>query len=101
MSALIKDNIARGATVHSDGWAAYASIDWKQLGMKHERHVHQPSPNLMIRTFMHSNYIEGVWGEIKYIMKHMYSTISGTESLDNYLYEALWRREFKMLPEDQ
>ena len=52
---------------------------------------------------MHSNYIEGVWGEIKYIMKHMYSTISGsgTESLDNYLYEALWRREFKMLPEDQ
>ncbi len=44
----------------------------------------------------HSNLIEGLWSELKYIMRHAYNSIAGTDSLEDYLNEALWRRAVKM-----
>lgn len=40
-----------------------------------------------------SNRIEGLWFEIKYIIKHIYHCLPGASAhLKAYIYEALWRR---------
>ena len=92
LEPIIVNNVEKGVTVHSDGWAAYHAIDWARIGIQHQRHVHQVGPNLLRRTFNHSNHIEGFWAELKYLCKHIYNTISGSDRIEDYLFEALWRR---------
>ncbi len=45
-----------------------------------------------MRTFAYSNLIEGLWGTMKFYIKHIYNTISGEDDLFiHYLHESLWR----------
>lgn len=94
MQALIEENVEAGSHIHSDGWRAYQSINWERLGMTHERHIHVSRRGLERRTMAHSNLIEGLWGVLKYHIKHVYNTLPGSDNLEAFLYEALWRREF-------
>ena len=51
--------------------------------------------NLERRTFKDCNLIEGLWSEVKYISKHIYNHIPGDVSIEDFLFESLWRRDLK------
>lgn len=49
-------------------------------------------------TMDHSNLIESLWHVLKYYIKHIYGHISGTEALEDFPYEAKFRRDIAALP---
>jgi IS1 family transposase len=79
LKKLIRDNCEPGSIIHSDGWAAYQAIPWEILEMTHVRHVKKSANSEEIRTFKHSNLIEGLWGNLKAHIKHSYNTLIGDE----------------------
>jgi IS1 family transposase len=79
LKKLIVNNCEPGSTIHTDGWAAYQAIPWETLDMKHARHVKKSVNQEDIRTFAHSNLIEGLWGTLKLHIKHSYNTLIGDE----------------------
>ena len=81
LKKLIKDNCEPGSIIHSDGWAAYKAIPWDELEMTHVRHVKKSTDHNEIRTFAHSNLIEGLWGNMKTHIKHSYNTLIGDEHI--------------------
>jgi hypothetical protein len=95
---LIQQNVEPGSIVHSDGWAAYKSIPFKSMRIQHKRHVKKTVNDDEIRTFAHSNLIEGLWGNMKTHIKHSYNTLIGDDQLYyTFVMEALWRRHIKRL----
>ena len=64
-------------------------------------HIHRSKSGSQ-RTFEKSNLIEGLWGEMKYQIKHIYNTLSGdNKNFEHYIYEALWRRYLTRLSGDE
>lgn len=97
LANLIKQNCESGSIIHSDGWAAYERINWNTLEIKHEQHIHQKSKG-KLRTFERCHLIEGLWGELKYLIKHIYNTLPGNEDIfELFIQEAMWRRSLRKL----
>lgn len=93
LKKLIQENVEKGSVVHHDGWAAYLGIPWAALKIKNKRHVKKTVTNEEVRTFAESNLIEGLWGNLKFYIKHSYNTLHGDEgSFYDFIQEALWRR---------
>ncbi len=42
LQELIVKHCKTGTNIHSDGWAAYKAINWREIGMTHFRHVKKP-----------------------------------------------------------
>jgi hypothetical protein len=94
---LIQRSCARGSHIHHDGFLSYSAVAWNRLGLRHTRHIHLQRGQIR-RTFEHSNLIEGLWAVLKYYIKHTYSTLPGTAALEDFLFEAKFRRDIAMLP---
>ena len=46
----------------------------------------------------HSNAIEGLWGELKSIIRHIYYGGNGGVNYEDFVWEAVWRRELRKKP---
>jgi hypothetical protein len=48
---------------------------------------------------LHSNLIEGLWGQMQRKLKTTYGKVPGsTTAVRDFIYEALWRIEFEATP---
>lgn len=70
LGVIVSRHIARGCTVHTDGWGAYQAIDWAGMGLVRHRNVHLN--NLNRRNFEHCHLIEGLWSVFKGHTRRMY-----------------------------
>jgi hypothetical protein len=74
--------------VNTDGWKAYNKIKWEELELEWKRNVHYNSNGLIKRIMIDSNLIGGLWGELKYLQKHLYHNITGFPLIKYFLLEA-------------
>lgn len=87
------------AKIYHDGWAAYNAVNWGLLNMEHEENVYiNPRTGFATRTMTHQYLIESLWSTIKYHSTSIYNTRPGDDHLENFLFEAVWRRNKNMLP---
>jgi hypothetical protein len=54
-----------------------------------------------VRTFAHSNLIERLWHVLNYYTKHIYNTIPGDGKEEDYMMEAMFRRNMAALSIDE
>ena len=88
---VIKENIARGTTIHSDMWAGYNNLN--RLGYIHKVVNHsQNFVNPIDGT--HTQKIERFWRGLKDVRKR-YQGIPNSE-IDSHISEFLWRRMRKV-----
>jgi len=64
LQEVIERHVARGTLVKTDGWKAYETVQWDQLGMEHKVTCHNFNQN-GTTNFANSYAIEGLWGELK------------------------------------
>jgi hypothetical protein len=61
-------------------------------------HPHSVNGKLIISRFKGTSLIEGLWGEIKSMIKSIYNTLPGDLScFKAFMYEAMWRRKLAKL----
>ena len=82
------------STIHTDGYPSYNQINWNYLKINIVKKKHKSNNGNLKRTFKNSNFIEGLQSELKYIQKHIYSTVSGNTNLKDFLYESIWIRSY-------
>ena len=96
---LIKENVCRGATIHHDGFPAYKSVKWRQLGIKDVNHPHRSKENPQLR-FERSNYIEALWSILKRWLIRIYSGPNSSDSFIFFVFECLWRSHIRACDEE-
>jgi hypothetical protein len=79
--------VAPNSEVHHDGWAAYTGIRWQSKRIVPHRHIHENRQGNQ-RDFAESNLIEGLWFQLKDLIKKMYTSIPGDENFLGFIYEA-------------
>lgn len=89
----IKDNIAHGATVSSDEWAAYKSLS--KQGFAHGTCDH--SNEQWVNGIHHTNTIEGFWSRVKTSIRGTHIHVS-PKYLANYLVEFEYRYNMRANP---
>ena len=95
---LLKHLRPNGMSIHTDGWSAYLNFNWLRLNRIHHRHIHTDRIG-QERTLLHSNLIEGLWGNMQRKLKLVYGKVPGGEAdVRGFIYEALWRLELEAQP---
>jgi hypothetical protein len=70
----------------------------ERLGYKLDPHVHG-TENSLIRDFVGSNHIEGLWGQLKTNIKRTYIALTGAKTWEDFIFEALWRITWEQKPD--
>ncbi|HEX5554715.1 MAG TPA: IS1595 family transposase [Chitinophagaceae bacterium] len=83
---VIEEKIAKGTHIHSDEWGAYRTLP--KLGYSHTT-VHHRSLEY-VRGDVHTNTIEGFWGQIKRSISGTYHGVS-PKYLQSYVDEFVFR----------
>ena len=93
---IIRKNVRRGTTIYSDDWASYRGLK-EELGVNHFVVIHKKEFKRKLEdgTEVHTNTIEGYWGNIKRKLKFMRGT--SREKLPGYLDEYMFR---SLIPRD-
>jgi len=90
---IIKKYVEEGATIYSDGWAAYSKLS--QHGFNHFVVVHKETFKATFKNAdgsireVHTNQIEGAWAHAKNHFKYIYGT--SPKNFTAHLCEILWR----------
>ena len=91
---IIKECVAAGARIYSDGWMSY-----NNLGEEGYDHVVVPRVNGFGSGTETTNGIESCWSELKRLTNHdqgiRVSESDPLQSLQEYINLGAWRRQFK------
>lgn len=91
LAQLIRDNIGRGSTIHTDGWRGYQGIDRLEgHPLRHKRFVHAANARRPANR-RGTNGIESYWGEIKHHIYRQYATHGQERCVEMLVMEAAWR----------
>lgn len=82
----LTNNIKQGSTVYSDEWRAYSTLS--RRGYYHDTVTH--SIEEFVRGQVHTNTIEGFWGQLKRSINGTYHHVSA-KYLQNYVNEFVFR----------
>jgi len=89
----LRDSIAVGTTVYSDQAQVYKTL--KRQGFIHQSVNHSNSE--YVRGSVHTNTIEGFWGQLKRSIDGTYHVVS-PKYLQSYVNEFAFRYNFRSLP---
>jgi transposase len=89
---ILQDSIAIGSTVFSDQYRVYVTL--KRLGYKHDTVNHSTAE--YVRGNVHTNTIEGFWGNMKRAISGTYHVVS-PKYLQSYVDEFSFRYNYRTL----
>ncbi len=89
----LKESIADGTTIYSDQARVYSTL--KKLGYLHDSVNH--SAGEYGRGIVHTNTIEGFWGQLKRSIDGTYHCIS-PKYLQSYVNEFVYRYNYRLQP---
>ena len=91
---IIRDHVAEGSIVYHDDWAAYGQLhtdlDFRHYSVVHKYNFVQTHED---GSVVHTNTIEGLWGNLKAKLKYLHGT--SRTKLPGYLDEYMFRQEKK------
>jgi len=83
---LIYANIEKGSTIYTDSWVGYEGLS------EHYTHEYVNHSNReYVRGEVHTNGIEGVWGQLKRNIRKAHTKISD-KYVQQYIDEACWKK---------
>jgi transposase-like protein len=86
LQRLLRSHVQIGSTLYTDEWRGYTRA--KQLGYNHSTVNH--SQKLYVDGIIHTNTIEGFWGQLKGSIRGTYHFVS-PKYLQSYLNEFAYR----------
>jgi hypothetical protein len=90
LKTIIERHVGYGNIICSDSWAGYNFLSRANSGYVHEVSNHHRG------QFGLTSRIEGIWGELKLLIKSMYISIH-SKNFIYFLKEVEYRRSFKKL----
>jgi len=93
LEAFVKDHVEKGATVHTDGWAAYLGLS--SIGFHHVPHF----PETPKDSSLELPRVHRIFSNLKVWLKNTHKYVSG-KHLQNYLNEFIFRFDLRWNPLD-
>jgi len=89
INQLIRRYVLPGSLIIHDGWQGYTRIPlpWRHVELDHENGIT-------------TSQIEGLWGQLRAIIRNMYFGGVVEGNVEAVLTEALWRRNLELAEED-
>jgi transposase-like protein len=87
---VIDEGVSKGSNIYSDEWRAYTSL--KNRGYSHATVTH--SKLEYVRGLVHTNTIEGFWGQLKNSLRGTYHAVS-PKYLQSYVDEFVFRYNYR------
>lgn len=94
IETIIHENVEKGSTMHTDEFLSYDRLKYQGYEHKTIRH----SRKEYVRGEVHTNSIEGFWGQIKRSIKGTHIHVSG-KHMAKYLGEFEYRYNMRKQPE--
>jgi len=90
--AFLRDNVEQGAELHTDESRIYI---WTKHEYTHKSVVH--SADEYVKDGVHTNTIEGFWGQMKRSISGTYHCVS-PKYLQSYVNEFVFRYNYRLMP---